>query len=389
MSRGTLDANPKAGPISTPTGFVEAKVLRAVRGRRHRLSFQFLLYRFRYLVTFILIGMTSVGLEVVLVGTLLNTPAIPSWHARAAIAFLFGLALSFVLNATVNFHVPRRLLLQTFLLFGAVSTLSFSLNLAMASLITSLTHGPVYGEIRLVTSALVFALSYWLHRRFTFRTAKNYGLAVYASATEDVSRIHQRVGDNCDHVHIDLVDNTRRPDAPDVDLSKISEARALWGNRPFCLHVMSTDPRAWIEKTWDLIDWFIIDIDAEDDVIDVLWRCKLRGKKTGVVWHQSTEHRALLHYLPHVDFVLVLGIEQPGKSGQKINPEAVRIARLLDELRPKYDFEIIFDGGVTLANVRDLPVKYVVAASAVIDADNPVLAAYRLMTGSRYEKANV
>ncbi|MDX2147345.1 MAG: GtrA family protein [Planctomycetota bacterium] len=382
-------------PGAAPSVQVEPKGPASKLGRRglplpgratrpkHRLRLGFLLYRFRYLLTFIVIGFVSIVCEIALVHWAMSDKL--PWLARASIAFVFGLLLSFALNATFNFRVPRRDMLRAFLLFAGVSCLSFGLNMGMVTLVKASVLQAHYGEIRLVTSALLFALSYSLHRRFTFSSAKNYGLAVYAAANENVDEIYRRIGDNCDHVHVDLIDQTRKPDCAPVDLDKIRQARAYWPDRPFCMHIMSTQPRRWIEQTWDDVDWYVVDVDADDDLIDVLWRCRLKGKKVGVVWHAATAHKPMLHYLAHVDFVLVLGIDQPGRSGQKMSGEAVEIARTLDAMRSRYDFEIIFDGGVTVSNVRDLPAKYVVAASAVLNAENPVAAAYRIMTGARYE----
>src|SRR5690242_3748752 len=86
----------------------------------------FLIYRYRYLAKFALIGFVSILLEVQFTRLL---PAGWPWLTKAAVAFGLGLLVSFGLNATLNFRVPTRYLLQTFLRFATVSFLSFSLNM--------------------------------------------------------------------------------------------------------------------------------------------------------------------------------------------------------------------------------------------------------------------
>ncbi|MBK7406415.1 MAG: hypothetical protein IPJ41_17890 [Phycisphaerales bacterium] len=311
------------------------------------------------------------------------------WFARAAIAFVFGLLLSFSLNATLNFRVPHKYMMRTF----ALSRRSRPLLPAQRG-----RHRPdqavgpagsndtAYAVLRLGSAGVLFAMSYSLHRRYTFRTAKNYGMAVYAAETEDVAEIHRRVGPHLDHLHIDLVDQTRRSDAPRVDLAKIDDARACWPHVPVCIHLMTKCPRRWAGQVWSKVDWLIADVDSEDDLDDFFWECRLRGKRVGVAWRLGTAGADLARWLPHVDFVLVLGIAEPGRSDRHSIPRRECVACVLDDLRSRYGFDLIFDGGVTTQNVREIPAKYIVAASAVLNAADPVMATYRMMTGSHYER---
>jgi pentose-5-phosphate-3-epimerase len=47
----------------------------------------------------------------------------------------------------------------------------------------------------------------------------------------------------------------------------------------------------------------------------------------------------------------------------------------------------MFDGGVKQANVAQIPAKYIVAASAVFQAEDPVVATHVLRTGATYSRA--
>jgi pentose-5-phosphate-3-epimerase len=150
------------------------------------------------------------------------------------------------------------------------------------------------------------------------------------------------------------------------------------------MHVMSRTPRLWVEQLWDKIDWFLFHIESEDDLHELLFDCRKRGKKVGVVWRPGMSLGSLLTYLPHVDFAMVLGIREPGRSGQQMQPEAIDVVKALDEMRERYEFQVMFDGGVKTTNVMDIPAKYVIAASAVIGAENPVYAAHVLRSAAKF-----
>lgn len=352
------------------------------RRLRTRTRASFLLYRYRYLAAFTVIGFLSIVLELLLVRVL---PADWPTVAKLVLGFAAGLVFSFALNFRFNFQVPRAYLLTTFRRFAAVSCLSFLLNLAVMSAVkSSLTEG--YAPARLLSAGVLFMVAYTLHRRYTFRLARDFGVAVYATKTERVGRIYRKIGWNCDHVHVDLVDETMNPAAAPVDLTKLDRVRRLWKGVPVCLHVMSLQPGRWLPHVWDRVDWVVVHANAEEDLVALIAEARMRGKKVGVAWHVSTTVAAVLPHLPHVDFAMVLGIAQPGVSGQKLLEEAVTVAHMLDRERHRYGFEIIFDGGVNPATIARIPAKYVVAANAVIADQDPVRAAHTLRTGAVYAR---
>ncbi len=340
------------------------------------------IYRYRYLATFTAIGMLSIVLEIALIRHAL--PEAWPWPLRACLAFVLGMLFSFLLNATLNFRVPRMYLFHTFWRFVVVSVFSFVLNMLVVITLQRWIGG-AYGTTRLTTAGVLFLLAYALHRKFTFDRTRSFGIAVYASSTERVSRIFHRVGRNCNHLHVDLVDSTMNADASPVDLDQIRRARRLWPGTPVCLHIMSYYPRHWVQQTWDDVDWYLFHVDSHDDLARLVLECRLRGKRAGVVWHSSTSLGMLMPYLAHVDFVMVLGIAQPGQSGQPVQEEAIQVAAMLDGMRERYGFEVIFDGGVNAGNIARIRAKYVVAASAVLRAASPIRSAHCLQTGAVYE----
>jgi pentose-5-phosphate-3-epimerase len=141
---------------------------------------------------------------------------------------------------------------------------------------------------------------------------------------------------------------------------------------------MSLHPSNWISGTEQHVDWYLFHLGARENLFELLSWCHRRGKKVGVVWHQSDPIERLYEFLPHVDFVMVLGIAVPGRSGQAISEAALAVAQMLSDLRPKYGYEVMFDGSVNQQTIDRIHAKYIVAASAVLNSQRPVQAIYQL-----------
>jgi len=350
-------------------------------GTRLRRWLTWTAWRYRYLAGFIVFGFLSIVLETILV-----TFVFPQdWphDVASTLAFLAGMIFAFYTNARFNFHVSRDYFLRSFFWFAVVSTCSYALNLA-AAFYLDLIAWTSYPQSRFLTAGCLFMVAYYFHRRITFRrTARNLGLAVYARQDDEMGQAFARIGDQCDHVHFDILDETFDPKAPPVEIGKIAEARLLWTWQPFCVHVMSKTPLRWIEQCWQSVDWVLVHVDIAEDVMDVIARCRQHGRRVGVVWHRGVTLSAMLPYLPHVDFVAVLGIEQPGRSGQKMTDEALGMAALFKELAPRYGYELIFDGGVATDNVDRIPAQIIVSSSHVLQSENPIHAALALRSGGK------
>lgn len=363
-SNGSME-HPKLRVVKGPTqGWIELFWRRKV--------FRYI-YRYRYLACFTMIGLMSILLELAVLVMLPN-----SWpfSGQVVAAFSVGMLFSLVLNVKLNFQVPRQYLLRTSAWFVAISVASFVLNSAVVNFLHATTE-LAYSSLRLGTSGLLFVLAYTMHRTFTFDQSRNFGIAVYASENEDVQRVFDTIGHHCDHIHVDLVDDTVLPSAARVRLDRIDEVRRLWEGYPVCLHVMSRRPREWCEQTWGRVDWYLLPCDDADDLMELIFECRYREKKVGVVWHGEPLGE-LLPYLPHVDFVMVLGIEQPGKSGQLLSERGLAVAQTLERMRSLYHYDLMFDGGVKDHNISRIPGRYIVSASGVLNAPLPAVAAHSL-----------
>ena len=341
-----------------------------------------LFFRHRYLLGFTAIGLASVLLELTV--ALLVLPADWPQAARMQLSFVAGLLFSFAGNACFNFRVPRRYFVSTFLRFAAVSYASFALNMLAVGWVRS-EWGLGYAAGRLACSGVLFMLAYYVHRLLTFKHDRNLGIAVYASPAEQVRRVFLKVGRNCDHVHIDLVDETFKPSAR-VDLDKIRLARRLWPGVPFAVHLMTRRADRWLDGVLPEVDWVLFSLTSDTPLEPMLARCQLAGKKVGVVWHQADPLERLYAFLPHVDFVMVLGIAQPGISGQSISAEALSAIQMLHAVRRRYRYELMFDGSVNSETVTRIPARYLVAASSVLRAAQPARVISILKTGARHER---
>jgi pentose-5-phosphate-3-epimerase/putative flippase GtrA len=299
-------------------------------------------------------------------------------------AFVVGLLVSFTLNSVLNFRVSRKYFWSTFFRFSMVSIASFILN-RYAMNVAQAVYSLDYATSRLVCSGVLFLIAYAIHRKLTFREDRNFGIAVYASPGENVRRVFLKVGRNCDHIHIDLVDDSFAPEAK-VDLRKISLAKGLWPNVPFAIHLMTRQPDRWLDGCLPNVDWVLFSLASDTPLLPLIAKCHMHDKKCGVVWHVADPIESLYSYLPHVDFVMVLGIEKPGQSGQKIQMRALETANMLERLRSRYSFELMFDGSVNTETIRSIPARYVVAASSVLKAKQPAQAIYTLKSGAKRER---
>jgi pentose-5-phosphate-3-epimerase len=299
----------------------------------------------------------------------------------SGLGFISGMLFAFYGNYYLNFRVERSKFFRTLALFVVISSCSYALNLVAKDYLNLLSWNS-YPLARFVTSGCLFVVAYSLHRRFTFRhSAKNFGLAVYAIKGTRIQDLFDRVGEHCDHIHFDLVDQTVKPDAEPIETQVIVQARALWTWQPFMLHIMSHQPRRWVDACIDHVDVVLVHINGEDDIMSILAQCCIHKKQVGIVYHHSVTLAQLIPFLPHVDFVLILGVEQPGYSGQLLMQSAVEMAETLDLMSIKYGFKVIFDGGITIENVNRIPADYIISSSTVLQAEDPIRAVLSLMSG--------
>jgi ribonuclease H / adenosylcobalamin/alpha-ribazole phosphatase len=345
----------------------------------------YLIYKYRYFLRYVLIGVISIFFELFIVLALgIKVPL----KYLLPFAFLGGMIFSFILNLKFNFNISKNESFKAFFLFALISIFIYSSNLLLIkffSIITPLN----YSISRLISSAILFTLSYALHRKITFKNTKKVGVAIYLKKEEDVSKIKERVGNFIDWIHVDLVDSTIRKDSLEVDLSKGAEIKENWPHLKIMTHIMSKTPSKWIEKVSSFSDYIIISPEKEELTLKNLSKIKSLGKKSGICVMAKEEIKINSEVLKNIDILQILGIDHPGASGQEINSEVFLKIEKLNNFRKKskYNFEICLDGGIKESNANEANAKYIVSGSTILNSDDPKNTIYNLKTGIK-EKEN-
>ena len=172
----------------------------------------FLVYRYRFLLLYILFGFLSLVIELIIVKFLFfyNFSYFPS----TLVAFLVGLLSAFFLNIRYNFHITPAKREKAFVYFFIISIFSFSIQLLLRESIQD--YGYDMDVTRFLIAGSFFMISYVLHRKFSFREYKKVGVAIYADGVEDINLIFSKISNIPDFIHIDIVDKTYNLNCKDV-----------------------------------------------------------------------------------------------------------------------------------------------------------------------------
>jgi ribulose-phosphate 3-epimerase len=134
---------------------------------------------------------------------------------------------------------------------------------------------------------------------------------------------------------------------------------------PFEIHLMTTDPLAWIEPFSDAgADGFIFCLDSADDPARVIRAVKARGKFVGVSLRIGEGVERIDPYWNDLDLVTILGTEVgvKGASMDANTPEKVRHARqIIDRLGLATEIEV--DGGIRR---RSVPLVHAAGADWIV-----------------------
>lgn len=341
-------------------------------------NFNFLRYRFRYLINYMIIGFLAVFLETLIVRYL--DFGISFW-LKVTIGFISGVLLSFILNSRLNFYVPKSKNTRTFFVFLSIATTALFVNLLLMKIISSRVNFD-YSTLRFITAACVFMISYVAHRKITFGFIKKVGIAVYLN-DDDVSEIYSKINYYSDFIHIDLVDSTIRNDAKTIKLKILEEIDKTWGIKKI-MHIMSKKPSGWINEIGDRADIIIFHPECDEEIDELIELCEKKGKEKGLALTIDSNLSSIERYFPMVDFIQVMGIKEIGMSGQPFEPKSLDLLRKVNALSEKYGYEVIFDGGVKPTNIGRINAKHIVAASSLLKSEDPIKSFLELKTSSRY-----
>ena len=341
----------------------------------------FLLYRYRFLLVYVVIGFCSIVAEILLFKALthFNLPELPAKLCGVAVSF----AVAYFLNVRFNFKVPHGKRQRAFWLFVGISTGSFLLNTLVKSQFIRL--GWSYEQARVVTSGMLFLIAYVFHRRFTFADAKQVGVAVYANKVEDIQAIRRKVGLFPDFIHMDVVDDTFRPGTETPNTHRIEVAHAYWPQKQLHAHLMTRQPSRYFEWVLPFADVIIVHVESDEDLNGTFEKIRSAGKRVGLCVTMATPLDKVKPLAAKIDLLMLLAIAKPGHSGQELElPVVERIAEIQHWPERKH-FELCVDGGVNERNIGLLNVEKIVSGSSVLNHPNPTRQIMRLQTSSNYE----
>jgi putative flippase GtrA len=197
-------------------------------------QFRFITYRYRFLLLYVIFGLLS------LVAELLVTRALISfglWYpVGAGIGLIAGILLAFVLNTRFNFKIAKGKIKRSLLYFSAISLVAFGFQVFIRRYL--IDFGISMDVSRFLIAGTFFIVSYLIHRRITFKEYKKVGVAIYADGVEDIRRVHEKIAEVCDFIHLDIVDSTYKKNCADIKAYRAEVVRAYWGKKEIEVHIM-------------------------------------------------------------------------------------------------------------------------------------------------------
>ena len=148
----------------------------------------------------------------------------------------------------------------------------------------------------------------------------------------------------CDIFHVDIMDGLFVPNFG-MGLTDLQAVRANT-KKPVDVHLMVTDPSRYVElfagKGADII---YIHPEADTHPARTLSRIRSLGKQPGIAFNPGTSIETVSELFPLIDYIIPMTVN-PGFAGQAyldyVEPKVLRLA----EIKKKYNFKIIIDGGV-------------------------------------------
>ena len=143
-----------------------------------------LIYRGRFLFNYVIIGFSSLIIELFLQTRLIDFGI--NVYFSSIVSILIGIVFAFVGNILFNFKIPYKKRNQAFKYFVLISLFSIFIQWATILNINSLAW--TYQKGRILISGLMFMIGYLLHRKFSFKDSKKVGVAIYANGVENLER---------------------------------------------------------------------------------------------------------------------------------------------------------------------------------------------------------
>jgi len=342
----------------------------------------FLYYRYRFLIFYILFGFISLVVELIVGKCLLYYQF--SYKISTIIALIVGILVAFFLNVRYNFHITKAKRRRALVYFSTISAISFSFQLILRKKIEG--YGFDMDISRFIFAAIFFLISYILHRKLSFKEFKKVGVAIYADGVEDISLIFNKIQNISDFIHIDIVDKSFNPNSTQVKAYRAEVVRAYWQNKKIEVHIMSRNPSVWLDDLLPYVDIIYVHPTIDENLSEVIDKINLSKAEAGIALSVYEPLEIIDSYIEtkKIKHVLLLTIPQPGFSGQKFDISALPILERLNAHKNRSEFEICVDGGVNDSTVKYLNVESVVSGSYILSALNPIKNIMHLQTSGEY-----
>ena len=282
---------------------------------------------------------------------------------------LIGIFFAFFCNIKLNFNIPRYYYTKSFFYFTIISLSSFSLQYLLSNFF--LLQNLNYEFTRFLMSGLVFIIAYNFHIKFSFKRNKKVGVAIYLDDNENIEDIFSKVGFYPDYIHIDMVDKSMNPNVSNPDFSKFDQVRKRWPNHRIESHIMSKNPLQYLDKFIPFSDVIYFHYEINDDPNEITKNIKNNGVKPGLVIHASKEYNNLKEIINNFNELLVLCINIPGESGQKLLDSSYSIIKEINDMNNREKFVLCADGGLSHENIIKIDCDKIVSASNVFKSINP------------------
>lgn len=345
-------------------------------------SIAFLLYRNRFLFFYILIGLFSIILEIIIYRGL---EQLGVHHPLSNFGGLItGILFAYWLNVRFNFKVPISKRNRAFFFFISISLVSVLINFIFK--VQLLELGWSYETARLTVSGNLFLIGYFFHKKFSFADYKKVGVAVYANGVEDIKGIYEKIGSYADFIHVDIIDSSFGDIDTDPATYRLETIKAYWPDHPLHVHVMSKYPSKWISHFENYAEIVFVHYEIDEDISSVRNQINERKMKSGVVLTMATDPTEVKNEITDCSNIMILSIPKPGKSGQSFDMKAINRINKINKWNERKYFHLYVDGGVSEKNIQLLNVEGVVSGSSVLSHDNPSKQIMRLQTSSNFEQ---
>ncbi len=196
--------------------------------------------------------------------------------------------------------------------------------------------------------------------------------ADFSALAADVKKIEEG---GADYIHVDVMDGHF---VPNISFGA-AVMKSLNGKTslPYDVHLMIENPDQYIgDFVTDQTEFITVHQEACVHLHRTIQNIKSKGVKAGVSINPATPVSSLECVLEDLDLVLIMSVN-PGFGGQKFIPQTLNKVKELAAIKKErgLNFAIEIDGGVTLANAREVMeagVEIAVAGSAVFGAEDVV-----------------